>query len=68
MEISRRNALKIIGATPVAAGLGIAGADAAGRRQRTSMGRAANGAGGAEGVVQAEILHGARVGDRDHAR
>src|SRR6188508_1858462 len=29
MEISRRNALKIIGATPVAAGLGIAGADAA---------------------------------------
>ncbi len=29
MEITRRNALKIIGATPVAAGLGIAGADAA---------------------------------------
>jgi len=29
MEMSRRNALKIIGATPVAAGLGIAGADAA---------------------------------------
>ena len=29
MEISRRNALKIIGATPIAAGLGIAGADAA---------------------------------------
>ena len=29
MEITRRNALKIIGATPVAASLGIAGADAA---------------------------------------
>ena len=28
MEITRRNALKIIGATPVAAGLGIAGAEA----------------------------------------
>ena len=62
MDITRRNALKIIGATPVAAGIGLT--DESAEAQAHQHPTTAKPAGArAEGRLQAEVLHSARVGD-----
>ena len=69
MEITRRNALKIIGATPVAAGLGLGDTEATDAGAgRASRGRGAPGGGRLERPLQAEVLHRARIRDGHAAR